>query len=131
MGTSSKTPLAAGEAAQNTKLDGWKEIAVYLDRDPRTVQSWEKSEGLPVHRINHQARATVYAFTSEIDAWVRARSDATVSEAIPDRAENVDSPVAAPQPSTSFPVRTYLLAAAIAVCILLTGAGVFYLRGQR
>ncbi|MGH9599508.1 MAG: hypothetical protein ACRD27_06560 [Terracidiphilus sp.] len=56
------------------RLSSWKEIAAYLDRDPRTVQLWEKHEGLPVHRLTHLARASVYAFTGEIDEWVRARS---------------------------------------------------------
>lgn len=128
MGTSSKTPPADGEAAQNGKLDSWKVIAAYLDRDPRTVQLWEKSEGLPVHRINHQARATVYAFTSEIDAWVRARSGATVPPDAPDPVESAELPAAFPLPSRSRRVRTYWLAAAVAAAILLAVAGVFYLR---
>jgi len=29
-------------------LDSWKEIAVFLRRGVRTVQRWEKTEGLPV-----------------------------------------------------------------------------------
>jgi TolB-like protein len=61
-----------------TRLTSWKEIAAYLDRDPRTVQLWEKAEGLPVHRLNHQARASVYAFTHEVDAWLSARSLGTI-----------------------------------------------------
>jgi len=65
------------------KLNSWKEIASYLDRDPRTVQLWEKHEGLPVHRLTHRARASVYAFTSEIDAWLRARSGASAVESAP------------------------------------------------
>lgn len=31
------------------RLDSWKEIAVYLGRDVRTVQRWERREGLPIH----------------------------------------------------------------------------------
>ena len=131
MGTSSKSLSAPGEAVQNVRLDSWKEIAAYLDRDPRTVQLWEKSEGLPVHRINHQARATVYAFTSEIDAWMRARSGIIVPAVAPDQAGYVESPAAAPRPSTFRSVRTYLLVAAIAACILLAGVGVFFLLAHR
>jgi len=52
-----------------TRLDSWKEIAVYLNRDVRTVQRWEKSEGLPVHRHVHQAQASVSAYTAELDKW--------------------------------------------------------------
>lgn len=55
------------------KLDSWKEIADYLDREVRTVQRWEKTEGLPVHRHEHQKKSTVYAYTSELDDWRKKR----------------------------------------------------------
>jgi len=64
------------------KLNSWKEIASYLDRDPRTVQLWEKYEGLPVHRLTHRTRASVYAYTGEVDAWLRARSGQSAAELI-------------------------------------------------
>ena len=51
------------------RLDSWKEIAVYLRRDVRTVQRWEKHEGLPVHRHLHQRANSVYARKSELDEW--------------------------------------------------------------
>lgn len=66
------------------RLNSWKEIAAYLQRDPRTVQLWEKNEGLPVHRLSHNSRSSVYAFTAEIDGWLKDRSGA---------------PLAAPSPS--------------------------------
>lgn len=55
------------------KLDSWKEIADYLDREVRTVQRWEKSENLPVHRHEHQKKSTVYAYTNELDEWRKNR----------------------------------------------------------
>jgi tetratricopeptide (TPR) repeat protein len=51
------------------RLDSWKEIASYLKREVRTVQIWEKKEGLPVHRHFHNLLGTVFAFRSEIEAW--------------------------------------------------------------
>ncbi len=54
---------------QEQPLESWKEIAAYLKRDVRTVIRWEKSEGLPVHRQMHQARSSVYAYPSKLDAW--------------------------------------------------------------
>ena len=39
--------------SRGSNLDSWKEIAAYLRRDIRTVQRWEKQEGLPVHRPAH------------------------------------------------------------------------------
>ncbi|HET9400409.1 MAG TPA: hypothetical protein VFO34_05620 [Candidatus Acidoferrales bacterium] len=51
------------------RLDSWKEIASYLKREIRTVQRWEESEGLPIHRHLHRKQGSVYAFKSELDAW--------------------------------------------------------------
>ena len=56
------------EAAPGQRLDSWKEIAAYLKRDESTVRRWEK-EGLPVRRLAHKKKATIYAYTSEIDVW--------------------------------------------------------------
>ena len=56
------------------RLDSWKQIAVYLNRAVRSAQRWEKDEGLPVHRHPHLKGSTVYAFRSEIDSWLRDRS---------------------------------------------------------
>jgi Tol biopolymer transport system component len=58
---------------QEPQLESWKEIAAYLKRDVRTVIRWEKSEGLPVHRQMHQARGSVFAYASELEAWKRNR----------------------------------------------------------
>ena len=55
------------------RLDSWKEIAAYLKRDVTTVQRWEKREGMPVHRHLHDRMGSVYAFSSELDAWVQSR----------------------------------------------------------
>lgn len=53
----------------NGRLDSWKEIASYLNRDVRTVIRWQ-SNGLPVHRVPGGKRKAVFALTSEIDAWL-------------------------------------------------------------
>lgn len=51
------------------RVESWKEIAAYLQRDVRTVQRWEKSEALPVYRHMHDKLGTVYAYKAELDAW--------------------------------------------------------------
>jgi hypothetical protein len=56
------------------RLDSWKEIAVYLDREVRTVQRWEKREHLPVHRHLHRKIGSIFAFKHEIDSWRKSRS---------------------------------------------------------
>jgi serine/threonine-protein kinase len=58
----------------NDRLDSWKEIASYLRREVRTVQLWEKREGLPVHRHFHKSLGSVYALRSEIDNWKKSVS---------------------------------------------------------
>ncbi|NOT28126.1 MAG: hypothetical protein HOP16_18750 [Acidobacteria bacterium] len=50
-------------------LDGWKEIAGYLGRTVRTVQRWERTEGLPIRRHRHADLASVYADPTELDRW--------------------------------------------------------------
>jgi tetratricopeptide (TPR) repeat protein len=55
------------------RLEGWKAIASHLRRDIRTVQRWEISEGLPIHRLEHRQRSTAYAYTGELDAWMARR----------------------------------------------------------
>jgi Tol biopolymer transport system component len=56
------------------RLDSWKEIAAYLNRDVTTAQRWEKREGMPVHRHVHDRMGSVYASRAELDEWVRSRN---------------------------------------------------------
>jgi TolB-like protein/tetratricopeptide (TPR) repeat protein len=60
------------------RLDSWKEIAAHLGREVRTVQLWEKREGLPVHRHFHRSLSSVFAFRSEVAAWCERVSRASV-----------------------------------------------------
>ena len=55
------------------RLDSWKEIASYLDRSEKTVRRWEEKEGLPVHRLLHEKRSSVYAYTNELETWWKSR----------------------------------------------------------
>jgi TolB-like protein/tetratricopeptide (TPR) repeat protein len=61
------------EKPLENRLDSWKEIAAYLGRDVTTVQRWEKRETMPVHRHLHDKRGSVYALTTELDAWLQSR----------------------------------------------------------
>ena len=60
---------STGLGAGPDRLDSWKEIASYFKREVRTVQLWEKKEGLPVHRHFHKQLGSVFAFRSEIEQW--------------------------------------------------------------
>jgi hypothetical protein len=71
------SPDVRADGSQNSpggeRLDSWKEIAIYLKRDVATVRRWEKREALPVHRHVHEKLGSVYAYTSEVDAWWEGR----------------------------------------------------------
>lgn len=70
-----------GSSLSDKKLVSWKEIAAHLGREVRTVQRWERTEGLPVRRHGHLKKSTVYAYTNELDEWVRTRQPADDPEA--------------------------------------------------
>jgi hypothetical protein len=58
-------------AEGNRRLDSWKAIADYLGRDVGTVRRWEKAQRLPIRRVPGGPGRSVFAFTEEIDAWLR------------------------------------------------------------
>ncbi|HVN18932.1 MAG TPA: tetratricopeptide repeat protein [Dongiaceae bacterium] len=70
-------PSAPGKLTEpppnEPRLESWGEIAAYLRRDVRTVQRWERFHGLPVRRLVIGKLGQVYAYKSELDAWVRKR----------------------------------------------------------
>src|SRR5580765_3503644 len=89
------------------RLESWKEIGTYLQRDVRTLRRWEKVEGLPIHRHTHKSRSSIYAFTSEIDAWRASRKVAP-------------EPAPPPQPLWKFPA----FAVTLLLCLIMVGNGV-------
>jgi len=88
------------------RLESWKEIGAYLQRDARTARRWELNEGLPVHRHTHESRSSVYAYPSEIDAWRAGRKVAA-------------EPVA-PRPLWKIPA----FALNMLLCLVMVGNGV-------
>ena len=91
-----------------SRLESWKEIASYLSRDIRTAQRWEKAEGLPVHRQVHDASASIYAYTAELDAW---------------RTQRARGPSRAVPPVTNFqrPFRRWAVALVLALALVTSG----------
>lgn len=67
------TAIASASRSSADRLDSWKEIAAYLRRDVRTVQRWEKKEGLPVYRHQHDKLGSVYAYKGELETWFNTR----------------------------------------------------------
>ena len=69
------------------RLDSWKEIASYLRRDVRTVQRWEKKEGLPVYRHLHDKLGSIYAYRNELTQWFNTRQQSGAAAATGNRQE--------------------------------------------
>ncbi|HJR58969.1 MAG TPA: VCBS repeat-containing protein [Vicinamibacterales bacterium] len=114
-------------------LTSWKEIASFFHREVRTVQRWERDEGLPVHRHRHQRRSSVYAYPEELESWWarhEADSVAPAGTAVSDVAKPADHQPPGDRPDTPgapgtrdahSPV-TFRWALAVVVCAALTGA---------
>ena len=62
-------PTRGPEPRNNDRLESWKEIAAYLDKDVSTLHRWEKHAGLPVYRHSQDRVRNVYAYRSELDVW--------------------------------------------------------------
>lgn len=60
---------------QKEILHSWKDIAAYLGKSSRTVQRWEREDGLPVRRIGQNRRSSVYALSRELDDWLSGQRE--------------------------------------------------------
>ncbi|MBL8216963.1 MAG: PD40 domain-containing protein [Bryobacterales bacterium] len=105
-------PLPPANSGAGDRLDTWKEIAAYLGRDVRTAKRWERTRGMPVHRLPGGPKAAVYAIRTELELWRQGAGDDPTAE----------SPQPAPAPS-----RRALWAGAAAV-LLSVCAVVFFFR---
>src|SRR5713226_44318 len=108
------------------RLDSWKEIATYLNRDVTTVQRWEKRERMPVHRHLHDRMGSVYAFRADLDAWARSRNPPSAQE----DEDNVSSPSPPATPrsaiSTSLTRWKLVLSLTAAGAALAIGASLWF-----
>jgi tetratricopeptide (TPR) repeat protein len=53
-------------------LASWKGIAAYFGCNVRTAKRWEQRRGLPVRRAPGKKGSTVFAYASELDAWLKS-----------------------------------------------------------
>jgi TolB-like protein/Tfp pilus assembly protein PilF len=105
--------------APEVPLDSWKEIASYLKRDVSTVQRWEKAEAMPVHRHLHDKRGSVYALSSELDAWLQSRKFQLEEEEKGHGAETPADAEVSPRPSQTWGLRRWLVFAGVAAAALI------------
>lgn len=97
----------------DVRLEGWKEIALYLNKDVTTIQRWEKREGLPIHRHQHERLGTVYAFSSELRAWLDSRRQSGREPAV-----GADEPTPVPTVPRAIPRWIQIAALAIVAAAL-------------
>ena len=96
------------------RLESWKEIAAYLGRDVTTARRWEKQERLPVYRLQHSKLGSIYAYTSELDAWRDKQALAGATDAPAAQADH--------QPTRIWRARRGLLAGGVVLVGLLAAA---------
>jgi hypothetical protein len=98
------------------KIVGWKEIAKHLDTSVRTAQRWEQELGLPIHHAGSTKGYTVFAYSGELESWLKGSSRDAIGTS--DR----------PQPEVSTELRTQsarwrFLGSVAAAVILVVVAG--------
>jgi hypothetical protein len=112
------SPPELSDQPPEVPLDSWKEIATYVKRDVSTVQCWEKREGMPVHRHVHDKRGSVYAITSELDAWLQSRGMLVEEEENEQGAKTPVDPESNHRPSGTPWARRWLAPAGVALLAL-------------
>src|SRR4051812_26544883 len=75
-----------------SRLNCWKEIATHFGCSVATAQRWERDEGLPVHRHFHKKISTVFAYCSELDAWLQSTTSANGEPQLRGRGGHPDGP---------------------------------------
>ncbi|HVX65271.1 MAG TPA: hypothetical protein VHA11_01645, partial [Bryobacteraceae bacterium] len=111
-------------AVEEERLEGWKQVAGYLNKDLRTVQRWERVEGLPVHRHLHRSQGSVFAFPVELDQWVRERTARPASKTPPPAAATAPEPAAAIKETARGVPADSRLPRVLLVAALAAGVGV-------
>ena len=112
------------------RLDSWKEIAAYLNRDVTTVQRWEKREGMPVYRHQHDRMGSVYAFRSELDAWSLSRNPAGQENEKSASSLETPAPSARTEISSSRTRWKPIMGLTLAVAVLAIGAVLWLLKTE-
>jgi TolB-like protein len=116
------SPPESSDHSPEVPFDSWKEIASYVKRDVSTVQRWEKLEGMPVHRHLHDKRGSVYAYSSELDAWLQSRKQRLVDEEKENTAQTADETDGDHGTSGTSWARRWLVLCGIALLALLAVA---------
>jgi tetratricopeptide (TPR) repeat protein len=102
------------------RLDSWKEIAAFFQRDTRTVRRWEQTRHLPVHRVPGR-RGYVFAYVEEMNLWLRsADAQAAAAEPAGDLADSEEMNGAEMEANPAPPVVNRIQAASVLPSALRT-----------
>ena len=121
-GTTSGVPPSRGP---DERLESWKEIAAYINRDVKTAQRYEK-KGLPVYR--HEQTGSVYAFKSELKQWLDSprKNDAEKDDELQPEPSQPEPPQPHPRPWI-----LWIKPAGIALAVVVVGFAVGKLIPER
>lgn len=97
-------PSHTGVSGPPQKLGSWKCIAGYFGCDERTAKRWERERGMPVHRAPGGKRSAVFAYSSELETWLRTGEQEQDSPVTPQPATGADNGDAAFSEADSLPV---------------------------
>lgn len=123
------------EGAAEVPLQGWRKIADYFGRDSRTVQRWANENQLPVHRAGRDGGrgVPVYAFTSELEAWLRSDKGRKTVEAdeVSASPDPMDGPTVS-APTTHLRIsRRALLLSGVGLAAIAAVGGALYGFGRK
>ncbi len=113
---------------ENDRLNSWKAIAAYLNRTVRTVQRWEREEGLPVRRHGHARAHSVFAYKAELDAWLASRQHAGGAVGAPENAAAAEATPAGVRDSFPLTWRRPVWAVGVMTAIAVLGAALWFLQ---
>jgi hypothetical protein len=77
------------------ELRTWIQIAHHLGLSTRAAQNYEKTAGLPIHRLPGLSKSRVWAYTDDLDAWQRRPATNCTSRPAETAPENAPDPQAA------------------------------------
>lgn len=78
------------------RIESWKAIAAYFEKDVRTVRRWELERGLPVHRVRGGERGSVFAYVAELEAWLREKAPESGTQAAASEAQSTTAKLSEP-----------------------------------
>lgn len=81
--------MGAQDATGTRRIDGWKAIAAYFNRDRTTAMRWARERGLPVRRMPGGKQGSVFAFEHELAAWALSQTDIVRTDGSPSGATSV------------------------------------------